>query len=488
MLSRRQNQPFARTPRGSARAANRHSPQPQVPRSRAVRSKRSGLWYAIYFPELPDIAHSETSATSLAAQHCQNISDYISLDGDDALVLEVSRSLRYFGGLARIRQSIESGIASHLGHTQYFQAVTPSASASLLIARAGQEAAIGTPEDLRSRLGSIPTHTLAIDLRVRRKLAQCGLFNLRDIWRLPLTELRIRFGRHFSDYIENCLGLRPESRPRWQAKAEYHESFDADHGLHSVQQIISACEKLLHQLEAFLKKNHLCTDRLEFLFDYGHRGQATDSKSDQHDSITVNVRKAGRTARLFLLLLETQLAEKTFAGEVYSITLQVRHLAHFQPEGGYQQKQRTAADRHGSHLLDTLAAKLGSRGVQRFLLQQDYCPEFATRMVPYLTSVAEDDVGSSDSAYTTSHNPCWLLQPPRPLVIRHQQLHYLSPLTLLRGPRRIETRWWQDQGIRRDYYVAANAQGLLLWIYQDLARNSSTQPRQHDWYLHGFFG
>lgn len=417
----------------------------------------------------------------MVAEHCQQISDYISLDGNDALVLEVGRSLRYFGSLARIRQRIESGIATRLPPTVFFQAATPSASASLLLARAGQESAIGNPEDLRSRLGGIATNALAIDARVRRKLTKCGLFYLRDIWRLPLPELRIRFGRQFSDHIEHCLGMRTETRPRWQAQTNYQDCFDADHGLYSVQQIVSACEQLLYRLEAFLRKNHLCTDQLVFLLDYGHRDLAADS-------VTVSVRKAGRTAQLFLLLLETQLSEKTFAGEVYAITLQVKQLTRFQPEGGYQQKKRTAADGHGSHLLDTLAARLGSHGVQRFFLQQDYCPEFATRMVPYLTPLAEDGIGSGDSAITHNHNPCWLLQPPRPLVIRNQQLHYLSPLTLLRGPRRIETRWWQDQGVRRDYYVAANAQGHLLWVYQDLARHSPTQKRQTDWYLHGFFG
>lgn len=424
----------------------------------------------------------------MVAEHCQQISDYISLDGNDALVLEVGRSLRYFGSLARIRQRIESGIATRLPPTVFFQAATPSASASLLLARAGQESAIGNPEDLRSRLGGIATNALAIDARVRRKLTKCGLFYLRDIWRLPLAELRIRFGRQFSDHIEHCLGLRTEARPRWQAPEDYQDRFDADHGLYSVQQIVSACEQLLHRFEAFLRKNHLCTDRLDFLFDYGRRDHAPDGEPEQHDSVTVSVRKAGRTAQLFLLLLETQLSEKTFAGEIYSITLQVKHLPHFQPEGGYQQKKRTAAGRPGSHLLDTLAAKLGSHGVQRFLLQHDYCPEFATRMVPYLTPLAQDGTGSSDNVITDNHNPCWLLQPPRPLVIRNQQLHYLSPLTLLRGPRRIETRWWQDQGVRRDYYVAANAQGHLLWVYQDLARHSPTQKRQTDWYLHGFFG
>lgn len=413
------------------------------------------------------------------AQHCQQVSDYISLDGDDALVLEVGRSLRYFGGLARIRHCIATGVAAQLAHGHFFQAVAPSASASLLMARTGLESAIGRPEDLRSRLGSIPTSALAIDLRIRRKLARCGLFHIRDIWRLPLSELRIRFGRQFSDHMEQCLGLRPEIRPRWQAAPDYHDRYDAAHGLHSVQQLVTACEQLLLRLEAFLRKNHLSTDQLVFHLDHAAQHQET---------ITVNVRKAERSAQLFLLLLETQLSDMTFVSEVVCITLRVRHFTHFTPEGGFQQKHRPTGSAGNTQLLDTLAARLGSHAVQRFLLQQDYCPEFATRMVPYLTPLAEDDGATLSSAGTGIDHPCWLLQPPRLLPIRNQQLHYLSPLTLLRGPRRIETRWWQDKGIRRDYYVATNVQGHLLWIYQDLARSTQPQHRQSAWYLHGFFG
>lgn len=477
MLGRRQNDPFVRSPRTSARAISRRKTEPQARTTPAGRSKRATLWYALYFPTL---SNGEVSVIPVVAQHCQQVSDYISLDGDNALVLEVGRSLRYFGSLARIRQRIEAGVSAQLAHTDFLQAVAPSASASLLLARSGHEAAIGNSQDLRSRLGSIPTSALAIDIRVRKKLAKCGLFYLRDIWRLPLPELRIRFGRHFSDHIEHCLGLRPEMRKRWQADPVYHDHYDADHGLYSVQQILSACEQLLQRLEIFLKKNHLCTAQLVFHMDY-----TTGGEPDHQQEVSVNLRNADRHAQLFFLLLETQLSGMTFAGEIYGITLHVKHFTQFTPSGGIEHKTPPPGKASGSHLLDTLAARLGSDSVQRLFLQQDYCPEFATRMVPYLMPLTKD---SGYDAITGAQNPCWLLHPPRPLTIRNQQLHYLSPLTLLRGPRRIETRWWQDNGIRRDYYVAANTQGNLLWIFQDLVRNTQAAQRQTDWYLHGFFG
>ena len=52
---------------------------------------------------------------------------------------------------------------------------------------------------------------------------------------------------------------------------------------------------------------------------------------------------------------------------------------------------------------------------------------------------------------------------------------------MLSGPERIETGWWDGQPARRDYFIARNSLGEVVWIYRELA-----QPG--NWYLHGHFG
>ncbi len=54
-------------------------------------------------------------------------------------------------------------------------------------------------------------------------------------------------------------------------------------------------------------------------------------------------------------------------------------------------------------------------------------------------------------------------------------------LQLVEGPERLETGWWDEDGISRDYYTAVNPQGMRLWIFRERC-----QPA--NWYLHGFFG
>jgi len=47
------------------------------------------------------------------------------------------------------------------------------------------------------------------------------------------------------------------------------------------------------------------------------------------------------------------------------------------------------------------------------------------------------------------------------------------------GPERIETGWWREADVRRDYYVVETAAGERFWVFRNLADGS--------WFLHGVF-
>lgn len=455
------------------------TPPRQPPPQRTGR-RRPALWYALY---LINPQGSELLAS--LAQHCQQISDHISLDGEDAMVLEIGSSLRYFGSLLAIRKQIDAALAQTTAsagvETHVHHAVSPSASASLLLARSGRQLALRHEQDLRSQLGSIPTDAMAVSPKIRNKLKKCGLFYLRDIWRLPVPELRIRFGRDLSDYLQQCLAQKPEPRARWQQDISYRDCYEAENGLYSLAQIVCACETLLERFETFLRRHHVSSDLLTWMLDYGH---------GEPEIVTIQVRKPERDARLFLLLLETRLASISLRAEVYRVSLQAEKFSAHVPDIASWHAGGADTELRNNTLLEQLAARLGDHGVHRLLLRRDYCPEFATRSVPYLESPAEDEYSLLASLYTPAapiQNPCWLLKPPQAISVRNNQLYYQSAVTLLRGPRRIETRWWEDQGIRRDYYIAANEQGTLLWIFQDLSKKNRQAPAYSGWFLHGLF-
>jgi protein ImuB len=72
---------------------------------------------------------------------------------------------------------------------------------------------------------------------------------------------------------------------------------------------------------------------------------------------------------------------------------------------------------------------------------------------------------------------------PEPELLPAEQdmpLHQ-GRLTLLDGPERLETGWWDEEGIARDYYTAVNPGGVHLWVFRNRNRTAA-------WYLHGIFG
>jgi protein ImuB len=55
----------------------------------------------------------------------------------------------------------------------------------------------------------------------------------------------------------------------------------------------------------------------------------------------------------------------------------------------------------------------------------------------------------------------------------------------LAGPERLETGWWDADGISRDYYEARNPRGRRLWVFRVRQRREADAGY---WYLHGYFG
>ncbi len=71
------------------------------------------------------------------------------------------------------------------------------------------------------------------------------------------------------------------------------------------------------------------------------------------------------------------------------------------------------------------------------------------------------------------------LAEPQPLA----HLFETKPWILRDGPERIESGWWDGKDVRRDYFVAENPQGELMWIYRDHRYGID----DGEWFLHGVF-
>lgn len=448
------------------------------PVNRITPTLSRSLWYGLHFPQLSGRHSPDQQEIQQLAALCLQVSDYIVIASEDALALEVRSSLKYFGGISRIRQVTQIALKPLLQQWQlpdtYHDAASPSASASIVLARSAINRLVPDPENLRSALGTVAIANLALDARLRHRLEKCGLFYLRDLWRLPSAALRIRFGRALSDYLEQLLALRPTTLSRWQLPPSFCETLTPDVRAESHQDILLLAAELLTRMQIFLQKNHLSTDHILLKL---------CDETVAFETIRLGTRRPIRDKAAWLLLLENRINEIKIEQGVSSLTLIALDLHDYHPSGANPQERGISRTQvPGGGLLEILCSRLGTQSVFCLNHQQDYDPVAAGK---YLAYPGDPKYSVNENHYDINgfglraQQPCWLLQSPLPLKMWHESPFYLSPLIILRGPERIETHWWSGKNIKRDYYIASNHQGMMLWVYRDIGKRS--------WFLQGLF-
>jgi protein ImuB len=116
-----------------------------------------------------------------------------------------------------------------------------------------------------------------------------------------------------------------------------------------------------------------------------------------------------------------------------------------------------------AQLRERLRARLGNDAVYQVAPDIDPRPERAWRRA-----------GPSKIAMAPERplRPTWLL--PRPIPLRD---HHASVIT---GPERLETGWWDGEDARRDYYILELSTGQRAWAFCPVDTPGA-------WMLHGWF-
>ena len=474
-------------------------PQPQPTPSR----KRSPLWYALYFPQLESLTETRRQeALQRLAGQAHDISATVSYH-HCALVAEVRSSLKYFGGLQAIHQTLHQALIDCLKELLpdgedhgYGYAAAPTVTGSLLLARAGHNSVVYRQDNLRSALGHLPYEVLHLDGEQNRRLYNMGVRQLKDLWRLPMIGLRKRFGSELPNLLNKALGKAPEPTRNYLPPPAFETSIDLPYGVENLERLLPVADEMLAQLNDFLRRRDLVTDLLRFKLQHENR-QAT--------TVRLGLRQASRSREHLLLLLQTHFASLSIPAPVCGIRLEVIQFDAHTPESetlpGQQATRSNNSNNNTSNLnlfMEQLHARLGVQPVRTLSAIAEHCPEYACQLNEYdtLSSPSSTPSTSYSSSYSSSTQdrrprtapqaiadqprPVWLLPEPLPLTLRNNRLYYRKAVSLISGPERIETRWWSGQDIRRDYYVAREAGGSRLWIFRE-------RTGERGWYLHGLF-
>jgi len=413
------------------------------------------LWAALHFPHLRSQAlarghaprEAEREALAAIAMWLGRFTPRVSLEPPQGVLAELQGSLRLFGGATRLVAQIRAGVAA-LGFEASLALAGTARAASWRAAGGGRP------------LAELPVAVTGLDAGALELLSGLGIETLGALMQLPRDGVARRFGQALLCDIDRALGKIPEPRrlfsppPRFDARLELPAQASETEG------VLFAARRLLAQLEGFLAARHA-----------GARGFALtlEHAGANPTRIETGLAAPAREAAHFTVLLREHLGRTGLAAPVEAIRLQAADLAPLPGTSSTLFGDARAGGEEWARLIERLEARLGGGAVHGLALRSEHRPELAWRPVAAREPYGPAGCSPGGGDRSPGPRPLWLVEPPRRLGE--------NAFTLLAGPERIESGWWDGGEVRRDYFIAQAQDASLVWVY-----------RQADgWFLHGIF-
>ncbi|MDE2306539.1 MAG: DNA polymerase Y family protein, partial [Gammaproteobacteria bacterium] len=444
------------------------APPPRSPLAPA-RPRPRALWYAVLFPELQTAPSRQCSLERLA-QHAGRFTSRVSLEPPAALLLEIRASLRLFGPLETLCARLEARWRELAVPAR--AAVAPSPRAALWFARAGEAARIEDPAALAGRLARLPLACTAWDGERLERLRAFGVRRLGELLRLPRAGLARRFGPAILDEIDEALARRAAPRRSFVPRERFVERCDFETEIESSTRLAHHLAPTIGRCARFLRERGAGVLRLDL--DLRHRGAPVTHLALGFAGVTGDERRLAA-------VLEERLSRLTLSAPVRAARLRSAALEPLSGEslGAFAGSSAARTGTGAAPLIERLRARFGETAVYGVAAVAEHRPEAASRRVhPWNPAAAPGSATGEESV----PRPVWLLAAPLRLAAPLGPERSEPPADAWRieqGPERIESGWWDGAGIARDYYVARDAQGARLWVFQE--------RRSGHWYLHGVF-
>ncbi len=408
-----------------------------------------------------DQAAKQETLEGVAAWMCR-FTPRVSLQMPDGILAEIEGSLRLFRGLVTMVERIRAGV-EQMGLTPTL-AVAPTARGAWWLASAGRETLILDRAVLETALATLPVAVAydkpdALDL-----LHNIGITTIGELRGLPREGVARRFGQALLDGLEQALGRVPEPRNFFAPPLRFAAKLELPGEVSHVEGVLFAAQRLLVQLEGLLAARQAGVRRFLLMLLYRNANPTV---------LDLGLASPCREVERFMQLLRERLSAYKLAKPVDAIRIEAEnfvplHAGTVDLFGGFYAESEAWA-----RLVERLQARLGSEAVHGLDLHLEHRPERAWRAL-----AAEERPLCGDESVDV--RPLWLVEPPRRLKEKGGVPLDGGPLELLAGPERIESGWWDENEIARDYFVARAPSAALLWVFRERGTTGG-------WYLHGMF-
>jgi len=392
---------------------------------------------------------------------------------EHGLLLEISASVRLFGGrralLNKILQSLRDlELNPSIG-------VAPSAHGAWLLAQSVKplEAAIASRSQLAARLDGLPIGFLESTGDHLQTLIGIGCRHLGDIRRLPRAGLARRFGAALLDEIDRAYARSIEPCQWFEAPLRFEARLELIARVESAEALIFAARRLMTQLAGWLGARQAAVGQLTLTLHH-ERWRTSDRPLTQ---VVIRLAEPSRDPEHLLGLIRERLGQLTLDSPVEELSLSADDVTQADPANHELFPTVQSHSVSLNRLIEKLSARLGADAITRVHAKSDHRPEKC-----WGTRPATDSLAIAPETPLVAR-PAWLVKEPEALRLEGHRPFYGSPLVMLCGPERIESGWWDDGLIERDYFIAENDARQLLWVYRE--RRATDVAAQ--WFLHGFF-
>ncbi len=408
----------------------------------------------------------------------------------EGLVLEMSRSVRLFGGEGPLLERLLLLLRNTGLHFCYASAY--SAEAAWLLSYA-PESERRSQQDHTSWFAHCVERVLAMPLAAVDVFPQhiaalegMGFQSMRDLWRHWQGDghlaLRKRFDTGFIEWLQAVLPPREEAQhdlfsgvqarpaPVYEPRQDYEDGLHFDYPIPTVELLQAPLKMLLQNLGDYLLARQLQCSGVTWVFSDIYHNEERRS---------VRCVPLHRDWHLLYELSVIQLEQSGLPFEVDYLELREPCVSALQSQG---QSLPLTSTTHGNADLQKalqlttarIQARVGENNVFKVSYRDDAIPERATARVAVHEEAAQGPAQGRD--YLT--RPDWLFNTPIAIGEHQNALQWHGRIQLVRGPERIEGHWW-DTPTLRDYYIAVREDHVRLWVFHDLDRQR--------WYVHGVF-
>jgi protein ImuB len=424
------------------------------------------------------IPGQEAKLLKALGEWCIRYSPQIAVDLPDGLILDISGCAHLWGGEGGYLKEIVTRLISKGYHVR--GAMADTVGAAWAISHYGKVKPIIEKGRQADALLDLPPAALRLAPAALERLHKLGFYTIKSFIRTKRSALRRRFGQDLLLRIDQALGYEDESLVLLQPVEPYIERLPCLEPIRTRAGIEIAIRTLLENLckrlykdgkgilVAILKCYRLDGEIIQIQIGSSH---ASSHSTRLYKLFELKIELIRPKLGIELFTLEASKVDDTDAEQEYL----------WQPEGcGLEDKGLSA-------LLDTLANKIGSDKIHRYLPQERHWPEKSLKLA---SSLKEQP---ATSWRKDRPRPSLLL--PKPVSIEVSSILPDNPpmLFIYKGVRhivkkaddaeRIERTWWEDKGQHRDYYIVEDDEGRRYWIF----RSGHYDDEQSGWYLHGFF-